>query len=433
MPADVVHRLPASIGQRLLWFMSHYRGQQAELTCPLICRITGPLDIGPLRTALDALFARHESLRTTFTGRGPRLTQLIHPPGPTPVVERDLTGRPDVDVVARAELAEEIRAEVRADTWPARVTLWRLAPERYQLSMVLHHLVADSLSCGVLFRELCALLGPERGTTLPAVTWQYRHFAEWQRDQLDGPEGARHAEYWRRQLRGIELPGLPLGPPPTGLPARRSTAAAQISPEATAAMAALARAHHTTPFAAALAVQALLVNALTGQRDIAVASLFANRSKPETARMVGFLANMVVLRVRLPRSVTFADVLRRCRGTVLGAFAHQSLPYQMLPMDEVHKDARRADDVVFQMLAEPIRQSVQVGPLRLEGVIPEEGGRFDVELDLVPHSDGLRALLFHRTDRLPQGWGERYVAAYAELAESVCRAPERTPPKLSMA
>jgi hypothetical protein len=36
------------------------------------------------------------------------------------------------------------------------------------------------------------------------------------------------------------------------------------------------------------------------------------------------------------------------------AFVHQALPYQMLTLDAIQANGRRADDVAFQMMAEPI-------------------------------------------------------------------------------
>ena len=73
--------------------MDHHRGGHGALNCPLIVRLDGPLDRAALQSALDALGRRHEALRTTFAGRGPRLRQLIHDePLPLPIALVDLSG-----------------------------------------------------------------------------------------------------------------------------------------------------------------------------------------------------------------------------------------------------------------------------------------------------------------------------------------------------
>lgn len=80
-------------------------------------------------------------------------------------------------------------------------------------------------------------------------------------------------------------------------------------------------------FAAALVVIYLGLHRVTGQRDLAVVSMFANRMR-QTRGTVGFFANLLVLRTEIPRAGTFRDLLRAARTTVIEALAHQELPCQ---------------------------------------------------------------------------------------------------------
>ncbi|MGO9958537.1 MAG: hypothetical protein ACLP50_21660, partial [Solirubrobacteraceae bacterium] len=53
----------ASIGQRLLWLLDHYRGGEGTINVPIAWRIRQPLDAGALELALGRLVERHETLR----------------------------------------------------------------------------------------------------------------------------------------------------------------------------------------------------------------------------------------------------------------------------------------------------------------------------------------------------------------------------------
>jgi non-ribosomal peptide synthetase component F len=185
----------------------------------------------------------------------------------------------------------------------------------------------------------------------------------------------------------------------------------------------VARSCRATLFAVMLAVYYAQLHRITGQGDLAVASLFANRTRPEVAYTVGFLANMVVLRTRLWRAATFADLVRETHRTVTGALMHQELPYQMVPLDIARADGVRADDVVFQIMAEPLH-TMRIAGLQAEALVPEGvGSRFALELALVPRGSGFRAVLFHAEDRFPRAFACNVLAGYASLASSVATAP----------
>jgi len=184
----------------------------------------------------------------------------------------------------------------------------------------------------------------------------------------------------------------------------------------------IARAHQSTLFTVMFAVFiGLLVN-ITGETDVAVGSMFANRARPQTQGTVGFVANLIVLRVKVPARPTFDDVIRAAHDTVAGALVHQDLPYHLLPQSSAAQPVR-VDDVVFQMLAEPIDQVARAGDLELEGVVPDVVGRFDVEFALMASEDGCAVKLYFTEDRLDPGWAHGFVTAYVALAESVATAP----------
>jgi len=58
---------PLSFAQRRLWFVQQIEPNSTVYNMQRVARFAGELDIGALREALNAIAARHETLRTRFT------------------------------------------------------------------------------------------------------------------------------------------------------------------------------------------------------------------------------------------------------------------------------------------------------------------------------------------------------------------------------
>ncbi|PWU47559.1 condensation protein [Micromonospora sp. S4605] len=429
MLLPMAHReAPASIGQRLLWFLEHYRPDTASLNCPVVCKLHGPLDVTELQVALGRLTRRHEALRTTLVRRGRELVQHIHDDLPPPFEVVPLTAEPDrLDAVVAEAVERELHTPVDVGRHPLRVTLWRLGPDEHMLCLNMHHLVSDAWSCGIVLQDLIRFLeaGPDGDPGLPPVQWQYPDFARWQHEQLTSGALKVHQDYWIRQLRGMKLVELPPAVPATDGGRPTGIEVATIDAGVFNRLKAVARGERTTPFAVMLSLYYLLLAQRTGQTDISVASLFANRSVKGVQTTVGFFANMVVLRNQVDPDAPFVEVVRRVRGTVIDGFLHEGIPYQMLPLN-LQNTSGRVDDVVFQMLlTPPPGTKVQARGVEFELYTPDSlGSRFGLELGLIPqHSGACQAMLFYTTDRFQPAWAEEFLADYLTLARAAAARP----------
>lgn len=417
-----VRRIPASVGQRLLWVLEQFRGTGGSANCPIVLRLRGPLDEDRLIDGLTALTARHESLRTTLTGRGARLTQVIHEPRPVRLHRQDL-GSDDPDRTLRGAITSEVSRPVDVEQWPTRLTLIRLGDGDHALCINLHHAVTDGGSCGLIVRDLHSLAGD--GPSLPAVRWQYSRFCEWQDEWLAGPEVAEDRAYWTNHLAGARVPRLPLRPTPAGSPWLSASVTDTIDAATLSALGRIARRQRTTAASAMLAVYYLVLRGLTGDDDLAVASFLANRTRPELHDTVGLLANMAVLRIRIGQDDDFGAMLRRTHATAMDAFVHQRLPYQLLPGDTFRVPDRRPDDVMFQLVPQ-MSGPVHVAGAEMESVVVDQlGSRFECEFQLYPHGGGLRAVLCYNRARLDDELAARLVANYVATARAVAHEDDR--------
>lgn len=409
--------LPASVGQRLLWVLERFRGDQGAANVPIVLRLRGPLDHGLLAEGISALATRHESLRTTVAGRGRRLAQHVHAAPelvPIPVVELDAP-KDSRDAAIEAAVLGEIGKPIDVESWPTRTTLWRLDDQDHVLCFNMHHAATDGWSCGLVLRDLSLLTDAKR-PPLPEVGWQYSDFCAWQEEWLRGERAKAAHEYWERQLTGAESPGVPLRPTPAGAPRVDGSVSADISAHTVAALQRVARARRTTLPTVMLALYYAVLHRATGEDDLAVASFMANRADARAQETVGLLANMLVLRTRLKAVSGFDDLVRRAHDTVMAAYVHQGLPYQLLPAAAFQEADRRADDVMFQMIPQQDVPRTVAGAAAEAVVVDNLGTRFEAEFQLYQRFGAIRAVFFFNAARLERRWAADLLADYVALA-----------------
>src|SRR5262249_5719832 len=130
----------------------------------------------------------------------------------------DLSACDDPEGRARAEALQEAGRpfDIKREL-PIRAGLLRLAKDDHLLLVTLHHIASDGWSIGVMMSELAALYEAfvaGRPPALADLPLQYRDFAVWQRNHLQGQLLQTQLDYWKRYLDGA--PGrlaLPLDRP----------------------------------------------------------------------------------------------------------------------------------------------------------------------------------------------------------------------------
>jgi hypothetical protein len=143
----------------------------------------------------------------------------------------------------------------------------------------------------------------------------------------------------------------------------------------------MARRRRTTLYMAMLAVFAVVVHGDTGEDDLLLASVVANRNAAELEPLIGCFTKKILLRLRLAGDPTFPELMGRVRDAVLGALAHQDLAFETVVQDSLGGAAAAhglVPDVSVMFQAETPRQ----GPLVLPGL---SVGGYDAGAPVQPH------------------------------------------------
>jgi amino acid adenylation domain-containing protein len=435
-------RPPLSPAQQRLWFLQRLDPADSSYNTWLVLRLRGPLDKAALGAALDAVVARHESLRTSFADLDGEPVAMIHAPAPYPAEHLDLTASADPQEDAKRLVAERTNAPFDlAEAPPVRVSLLALGPDEHVLCFVLHHIVADGWSHGVLFDDLfeCYQAAVEgRAPALRPMPVQFGDIAHWQRERDAGPAAEQALEYWRSRL--ADPPRLEL--PTDGSGEERAEGAYhtfQIPEEVIGSLEGLAQRHGASLFMVLVAAYQVLLARHSGQTDVLVGTTWAARDRVELEPVIGYLTDTLVLRGDLSGDPAFAELLDATRRRVLEAHTHRIVPFERLvgelglPRD-IHRNPLLSTMVILHSQAGAggtVRG--RVGELGVE--LFEDGfhqAKFDLTLETWRHDEGLNAALVYDTSLFQTGTIEGFAARLAVLLRAIADDPQTPISRLSM-
>jgi amino acid adenylation domain-containing protein len=433
---DSVFIFPASYAQRRLWFLDRLQPGSPAYNLFHAVRLDGRLRPAVLAATLAAIVDRHETLRTTFATLDGEPVQVISPRAAVRLPRVDLAALPPPArelELARLARGEALRPFDLARGPLLRCTLVRLAADEHAVLWNLHHVAGDGWSIGVLMREVGALYGAFcRGEPSPLLQLelQYADFSQAQRDWLgQGSELAGHLAFWRRTLAGLEPLEVP-GDRPRQADRRgigAGAASRQLGRGLHAALARLARQRGTTLFVTLLAGLDALLQRYTGSDDLAVGSVVAGRDTLAAEEMVGFFANVLVLRVELAGAACFAELLRRAHAAAVAAFAHQAVPFEMLVNELApRRDLARSPlvDVMLVLQNTPPRRLELPGLVLSPGPAAPASAKFDWTLTAVDTGDGLAVALEYAADLFDRATAARALAAWESLLAAAAGNPE---------
>ncbi|MET0396317.1 MAG: non-ribosomal peptide synthase/polyketide synthase, partial [Longimicrobiaceae bacterium] len=423
--------LPTSFAQQRLWFIDRLEPGGALYNMPFALRLRGRFDPALLERAVAEIVRRHETLRTVFAVVDGEPVQVVRAAAPFALPVADLRGLPMEAREARAlrlVAAEAARPFDLAAGPLLRALAVRLETDGWVLLLVMHHVVADGWSMGVLVRELSALydaLSDGRAAGLPALPVQYADFAAWQRAWLTGEALEARLAFWREKLADapplLELPTD--RPRPQVQDARGGSVGVHLPAEVSRELRALARREGATAFMALLAACQLLLARYAGVEDVSVGTPIAGRTRLETEGLIGFFVNTLVLRTDLSGEPSFRALLGRVREATLGAYQHQEIPFERL-VEELAPERTLAHPPLFQAmfaLQNNERGELRMGPVEVEPLAAggAEMAKYDLTLELGEDERGFAGSLAYRAGLWDRATMERMAGHFARLVAAV--------------
>jgi surfactin family lipopeptide synthetase A len=434
---------PMSSQQERLWVVEQLSPDNAPYNLAYAFNWTGSLDRVVLERCLEEIVRRHESLRTVFRIFEGVPSQLVQPPRSVSIPYLDLSDRSasvrESDYQAYALKAAKQPFDLTSGPL-FRFRLVRLREEQHVLLFLVHHIIFDSVSAGVFFRELSNLYEAYTsgmGSPLAELTVQYADYAVGQRRWLAGSLLREQVEYWRHQLLDASAPTEILPDCPRG--SEKSFTGALILERfpfgLLESLGSLAESEGITLFSVLLAAFFVLLCRYTNQEDVRVGTTVTGRPQKSIENLIGLFSNTLVLRTDLSGNPSCRELLHRVRKTVAEAHGHADLPFGEL-LKELDRKPGRSRSPLFQIMfteAEPMPADSEVAGSKLRWEqVPTQAALFDLSVSLKRSVEGLEVGFEYNPDLFEEATVRQLLGHYRNLLESMSQDPDQPIARLTV-
>jgi len=427
--------LPASFAQERLWFLDQLEPGTAAYNLVRAFRITGPLNVQAMTSAIAAVVRRHESLRTVFENVEGSARQVVLSDVNVDVPIVNLTDLPESE---RRPSALRIASDLGKKPFDLtrgplfRTMLLQLDRDQYIMVLSMHHIITDGWSISILFRELTKCyeaFTENREPELPELPVQYSEYAQWQREYLSGEILARQVKFWKENLAGAPtILDLPTDHPrPKDHNWQGATEELVFDNQVLTALKEFAQSEGATLFMVSMAAFQALLWRYTGQSSILVGTPTAARNQLEIENLVGFFVNTLVFRADFAPSLTFRDLVRQVRSFSLEAYAEQDVPFEKL-VEELLPQRSLNTSPLFQVMftfQNIPKQIFQISGLEMEELEFETGiAKFDFSIEAF-EDHGFHYRFEYNTNLFERETILRQMTHFRNLVLSVLQNPDQ--------
>src|SRR5262249_19886362 len=183
-----------------------------------------------------------------------------------------------------------------------------------------------------------------------------------------------------------------------------------------------------TLFMALMAAFKVVLMRHSGEADVSVGTVIANRTRREVEGLIGFFVNTLVMRTDLAGNPSFRELIKRERAVALGAYGHQEVPFEKL-VEEINPDRALSRSPLFQVMM--TLQNTRQEELEIKGlkvsVLREETGvtKFDLTLMLTEVGERIVGWLEYSQDLYEAESIRGMARHYEKVVEEVVRDAEQ--------
>ncbi len=284
-----------------------------------------------LKSAIDQVVKRNESLRTTFDRQG--ANALVQSNLNYEYAVHDWTNCNDSAIESNRKqlLRDEGNTPFHLESGPLlRIHLQKLPQSKCILTFTAHHIILDGWSLWVFCRDLGHCYDQLNGVdvTLPAAN-SYRQYAELMVNYHNSEEGTADGEFWKRQF-SDSIPTLDL--PTDRARAKLKTFRADrvdrvMDKELVAKLRAIGAKNQSSLFHVMLTGFNAYLSRITQQDDFSIGIPTAGQGALERHDLIGHCVNALPVRFQVDMESSLLSQLRSTRTKIIDALEHQKYTF----------------------------------------------------------------------------------------------------------
>jgi hypothetical protein len=267
---------------------------------------------------------------------------------------------------------------------------------------------------------------------LPEMKIQYKDYAAWQCRHLQSEASKKQLEYWKNTLTGYETLNLETDRERLlKVSYEGDDVSFWFDKKTSALLRNAAQELGVSLYTVLLSGYYLLLSAYSGQKDIIVGTVIANRDYEEISGMIGFFANTLAMRQKVDTDDDIFEFIKRVGESAQTAQLNQDIPFDMLVDElEIEKDSSRHP--VFQAAF-----SLQTVSSRLKNesalfaynekekeIFDNKIAKFDLSLEMADDGEEINGNLNYATSLFERDTIKSYIETYQEIISQIAMAGE---------
>ncbi len=324
--------------QREVWLSCILGGEEASLAYneSVSLELRGKFNDSAFEKAIHDLIARHEGLRAVLSQNGEDL-----------IIYKELI----FDIIRSEDLSETLLVEKELllksfiqlemakpfDLYNGplfRIYLHKLSEELHYFTIIIHHLIGDGWSLGIILEDLSLLYNAHLTGKQPVLpkAEQISDYATQQTDFLKTEEYRSTTDFWLNKYKdNVPVVSLPLD---FNRPAVRTYKGKRndyrLADELLSQIQALSKQTGSSLVVTLVAVFEVLLYHRTGQKELIVGLPSAGQLATENLRLVGHCVNLLPLLSKIDPEQPFIAYLKKRRSEIYDAYDHQRLTFSEL-------------------------------------------------------------------------------------------------------
>ncbi|WP_162990451.1 condensation domain-containing protein [Mesobacillus foraminis] len=421
---------PLTPSQRSLWFLYQKDMDSPVYTSTFTLHFKGALNVECLKLSLEQVINRHESLHT-------RLRILDGEPQqyyPNDIPDINILDLSFHEKTTREFKKQEIiqkEANTPFDLLQdplIRLKILRMDCDYSTLVVSIHHIITDGWSTNLFVKELLDTYEQFKsgGGFLKKSELQYVHYVNWLNNMVSDRQAVfqEGLDYWKKSLDG-GVPSLSF-PYDYSRPAILTHEGNFLDVQLDSLLSEKILQHckklDVTPYVYMLSLYSFLLHRYTGQGELVIGTVMANRTFREFETIMGYFANTLALRINLEDKNTLEELFLHVKQVVLEAQEYQDVPFELV-IGEMKVRQSRSTSPLFQTMftyQNELIHHYQIKDLQIELTVENNHtSKFDFLLHVYPKEGSFLLRMEYNTSLLRKETICRFLEHYKRLLEGV--------------
>lgn len=414
-------KIPASYGQQQLLLLMKILPEDYSYNIYSALDLTGDLNLEALKNALEKIIARHEILRTVFVEEDGSFYQRIQNSIEVPMTIADNNNSWEDIVTTETKRCFDFQKGPLF-----QLTLLKTTDFHYKLMIVMHHIISDGWSMGLLVKEISYFYdSSNKLDVLEELKFQYADYTDWNRRVLESGVLKQQLGYWKNKfINDNNVLELPIDyPRKSGRSIVGNVLAFQLDSIPKEKVNSICTENGITIYMFLLGAFGILLQKYSRMSTVAVGSPVLGRKNLNLEELIGYFANTITIKLDGSDNPKFKEYLNRVKTDVLDSLNNQDLPFEKV-VEAIHPVRNIEQNPLFQVMFS--FQNIVMGDIDFPGVkvteipIHNQTAKFDLMFAVAETDHGYSVNIEYDNSIFKEDTISEMFYSYQKIIEEVC-------------